>query len=119
MIKINEPQLPWLRTAIYHTGLDVKWKSPNTHDAFLPIPGVISCTGVTGSGRITCHAHVTLDHVSFSGRYGEDFVEKRRQKLQMWSNRIARHPVLSRSEVIAHFFLCDDDGGVSGGMGGK
>ena len=24
MIKINEPQLPWLRTAIYHTGLDVK-----------------------------------------------------------------------------------------------
>ena len=24
MIKINEPQLPWLRTVIYHTGLDVK-----------------------------------------------------------------------------------------------
>ena len=24
MVKINEPQLPWLRTAIYHTGLDVK-----------------------------------------------------------------------------------------------
>jgi hypothetical protein len=24
MININEPQLPWLRTAIYHTGLDVK-----------------------------------------------------------------------------------------------
>ena len=24
MIKINEPQLPRLRTAIYHTGLDVK-----------------------------------------------------------------------------------------------
>ena len=24
MIKINEPQLSWLRTAIYHTGLDVK-----------------------------------------------------------------------------------------------
>ena len=24
MIKINEPQLPWLRTAIYHTGLDIK-----------------------------------------------------------------------------------------------
>ena len=47
------------------------------------------------------------------GRYGEDFVEKRRQKLQMWSNRIARHPVLSRCEVIEHFFLCDDEG-VSG-----
>ena len=24
MIKIKEPQLPWLQTAIYHTGLDVK-----------------------------------------------------------------------------------------------
>ena len=24
MIRINEPQLPWLQTAIYHTGLDVK-----------------------------------------------------------------------------------------------
>ena len=24
MIKINEPQLPWLQTAIYHTCLDVK-----------------------------------------------------------------------------------------------
>ena len=49
------------------------------------------------------------------GRYGEDFVEKRRQKLQMWSNRITRHPVLCRTEVISHFFLCDDEGGVSRG----
>ena len=24
MITIKEPQLPWLQTAIYHTGLDVK-----------------------------------------------------------------------------------------------
>ena len=24
---INEPQLPWLQTAIYHTGLDVKSES--------------------------------------------------------------------------------------------
>ena len=37
-----------------------KWKSPNAQDAFLPIPGVISCTGVTGSGRITCHGQATL-----------------------------------------------------------
>ena len=28
MIKINEPQLPWLRTAIYHTGLDVHLHVP-------------------------------------------------------------------------------------------
>jgi hypothetical protein len=37
---------------MYHTGLDVK--SSNMQDAFLPIPDVISYTGVTGSGRITC-----------------------------------------------------------------
>ena len=47
------------------------------------------------------------------GRYGEQFVEKRREKLERWSNRIARHPVLSRSEVVSHFFLCDGEG-VSG-----
>ena len=35
---------------------------------------------------------------------------KRQEKLQRWSNRIARHPVLSRSEVVNHFFLCDDAG---------
>ena len=35
---------------------------------------------------------------------------KRQEKLQRWSNRIARHPVLSRCEVVNHFFLCDDAG---------
>ena len=30
MIKINEPQLPWLHTAIYHTGLDVKMEVTHT-----------------------------------------------------------------------------------------
>ena len=45
-----------------------------------------------------------------SGRYGEEFVAKRQEKLQRWSNRIARHPVLSRCEVVNHFFLCDDAG---------
>lgn len=51
-----------------------------------------------------------LPDKQYYGRYGEEFVEKRREKLQMWSNRVARHPVLSRSEVIVHFFLCDDEG---------
>ena len=55
---ISEPQLPWLRTAIYHMGLDVKSKSHSVH--WMPTPGFISCAGVTGSGRITCHVHVTL-----------------------------------------------------------
>ena len=45
-----------------------------------------------------------------SGRYGEEFVAKRQEKLQRWSNRIARHPVLSQCEVVSHFILCDDSG---------
>jgi len=48
--------------------------------------------------------------ITHVGRYGEEFVEKRREKLQRWTNRIARHPVLARSEVITHFILCDDEG---------
>ena len=51
-----------------------------------------------------------IDLWYFLGRYGEEFVAKRQEKLQRWSNRIARHPVLSRSEVVNHFFLCDDTG---------
>ena len=39
-------------------GLDVK-QSPMVQDAFRPIPGLISCAGVTGSVGITRHAHAT------------------------------------------------------------
>ena len=40
------------------SGLDVK-QSPNVQDTFQPIPGLISCAGVTGSVGITYHAHAT------------------------------------------------------------
>ena len=43
-------------------GLDIK-QSPNAQDALRPIPGLISCTGVTGSVGITRHAHATHVHV--------------------------------------------------------
>ena len=39
-------------------GLDVN-QSPDVQDAFRPIPGLISCTGATGSVGVTCHAHAT------------------------------------------------------------
>ena len=39
-------------------GLDVK-QSPTAQDTFRPIPGLISCAGVTGSVGITCHARAT------------------------------------------------------------
>ena len=35
-------------------------------------------------------------------------MEKRKDKLGMWTNRIARHPVLSQSYVIQHFLTCTD-----------
>ena len=55
---MNHNSLGCEQPCIYHRGLNVKMA--NVHDAFLPIPGIISCAGVTGSGCITCHAHVTL-----------------------------------------------------------
>ena len=35
-------------------------KSLNAQDQFRPMPGLISCAGVTRSGRITYHAYITL-----------------------------------------------------------
>ena len=52
-----------------------------------------------------------LSYCIIPGRYGEEFVEKRREKLQMWTNRIARHPVISRSDVVYHFLRCRDNDG--------
>ena len=45
----------------------------------------------------------------FTGRYGEEFVSKRKEKLEGWSNRVARHPVMSRSFVFRHFLTCQDE----------
>ena len=51
----REPQFPRLQVAA------TKY-SPNAHDMFCPIPGLINCAKVTGSVsiyRITCHARAT------------------------------------------------------------
>ena len=55
------------------SGLDAK-QSPNVQDAFQPIPGLISCAGVTGSVGITrtctCAmgiARVLMKHVVVTG----------------------------------------------------
>jgi len=60
--------------------------------------------------KFTVNCVPPLPDKQYYGRYGEDFIQKRREKLESWSNRIARHPVLSRSDVISHFFLCDGEG---------
>jgi sorting nexin-9/18/33 len=50
-----------------------------------------------------------LPDKQYYGRYGEDFVEKRREKLQMWTNRVARHPIMSRCDVFRHFLTCEEE----------
>ena len=42
------------------------------------------------------------------GRYGEEFIEKRREKLEIWLNRVARHPVISQCAVLDHFLTSGD-----------
>ena len=56
MIKINEPQLPCLRTTIiiYHTDLDVSHPKCRTHFCQYQL-----CWG-DREWHITCHAHATL-----------------------------------------------------------
>lgn len=42
------------------------------------------------------------------GRYEEDLIEHRKNILQLWVNKICRHPVLSQSDVWRHFITCTD-----------
>uniref|UniRef100_A0A915PE54 SH3 domain-containing protein n=1 Tax=Setaria digitata TaxID=48799 RepID=A0A915PE54_9BILA len=45
----------------------------------------------------------------WSGRYEEDFIEHRKNILQIWVNKVCRHPVLSKSDVWIHFVTCTDE----------
>ena len=54
-----------------------------------------------------------------SGKYAEDFVEKRREGLERWLNRLCRHPVVHKSAVFQHFLYCNDDEKVKQTFGGK
>ncbi|XP_065844547.1 sorting nexin-33-like [Oscarella lobularis] len=49
-----------------------------------------------------------LPDKQYSGRYGEEFIEKRREKLEIWLNRVARHPVISQCAVLDHFLTSGD-----------
>uniref|UniRef100_A0A915D9Y3 PX domain-containing protein n=1 Tax=Ditylenchus dipsaci TaxID=166011 RepID=A0A915D9Y3_9BILA len=49
-----------------------------------------------------------LPEKQVSGRYEEDLIEHRKSILQVWVNKICRHPVLSQSNVWKHFMTCTD-----------
>jgi len=50
-----------------------------------------------------------LPEKQVSGRYEEDLIEHRKCILQLWVNKICRHPVLSQSEVWQHFMTTTDE----------
>ena len=41
------------------------------------------------------------------GRFESDFVEERRRQLELWLNRVCRHPVLCASYAVQHFITCE------------
>lgn len=49
-----------------------------------------------------------LPDKQISGRYEEQFIERRRLQLQSFVQRVCDHPVLSRSDVWMHFLTCTD-----------
>lgn len=44
-----------------------------------------------------------------TGRFEEDFIEKRKRRLILWMNHMTSHPVLSQYEGLEHFLMCTDD----------
>uniref|UniRef100_A0A0K0CU29 PX domain-containing protein n=1 Tax=Angiostrongylus cantonensis TaxID=6313 RepID=A0A0K0CU29_ANGCA len=50
-----------------------------------------------------------LPEKQVSGRYEDELIDHRKHILQLWVNKICRHPVLSHSEVWLHFITCTDE----------
>lgn len=50
-----------------------------------------------------------LPEKQVSGRFEEDFVEHRMRLLQLWVDKICRHPVMSKAEVWMHFLTCHSE----------
>ncbi|KAI5615468.1 sorting nexin-33 [Silurus asotus] len=44
-----------------------------------------------------------------TGRFEEDFIEKRKRRLILWMDHMTSHPVLSQYEGFEHFLMCIDD----------
>ncbi|WAR03489.1 SNX9-like protein [Mya arenaria] len=59
--------------------------------------------------KYTCIPIPPLPDKTLSGRYEDEFIDGRMKLLQLWVDRICRHPVLSMSEVFQHFLTCTDE----------
>ncbi|RKP25016.1 hypothetical protein SYNPS1DRAFT_22955 [Syncephalis pseudoplumigaleata] len=51
----------------------------------------------------------SLPEKQFSGRFNEEFIERRRRALERFINRLARHPVVRYSDLLTHFLSCTDE----------
>ncbi|XP_071116192.1 sorting nexin lst-4-like isoform X1 [Haliotis cracherodii] len=59
--------------------------------------------------KFPCIPIPPLPDKAISGRYEDDFVNERMRQLQMWVDRMARHPIVSQSDVFSHFLTCTDE----------
>lgn len=59
--------------------------------------------------KFTCIPIPPLPDKAISGRYEDEFIDSRMKLLQMWIDRVCRHPVLSHSSVFNHFLTCTDE----------
>ncbi|XP_050528559.1 sorting nexin-9 isoform X3 [Daktulosphaira vitifoliae] len=50
-----------------------------------------------------------LPDKQISGRYEENFIERRKNQLQAFVDAVCRHPVLSQCSVWQHFITCTDE----------
>ncbi|CAF2514305.1 unnamed protein product [Rotaria sp. Silwood2] len=48
-----------------------------------------------------------LPEKQIAGRFDQEFVEERRRQLELWLNRVCRHPVLCASFPVQHFVTCE------------
>lgn len=47
--------------------------------------------------------------MSLAGRFEEEFIKMRMERLQAWMTRMCRHPVISESEVFQQFLNFRDE----------
>ncbi|GFN87287.1 sorting nexin [Plakobranchus ocellatus] len=59
--------------------------------------------------KFVCIPIPPLPDKAVTGRYESEFVQERMRQLQAWVNRMVRHPVICRSDVLHHFLTCTDE----------
>jgi hypothetical protein len=59
--------------------------------------------------KFPCVATPPIPDKQVTGRYEDEFISERMKLLQLWMNRMVRHPVIATSAVLLHFLTCTDE----------